>query len=110
MKDKIPTIKLTVGNDEYKYEAELYKWLTQEEEDSFQEKLGINDMEQDVSSLNSSSDFVLKVTIRKLNEANEHRLKCLLKNPTYEEYNTWNPEARDELLREVTKLIDKKKS
>lgn len=103
MKDKIPTTEFTHGE----YKATLYNWLTQSEDDAAQ---AILTGDQEFAVGNTDGDKVtVTTTLVKLNEYRNFRLKALLKTPDYSEVDAWSPDAREALVDEVSKIVDKKK-
>lgn len=104
-KTKIPTITITIDatEDEPAREVEVYKWLTQDENDEYQMTL-IGDV--DVSG---NADGKFTATTFNAIKARNYKLKAMLKSPAWQEMSVWSPEQRESLMDKVSDLSEKKK-
>lgn len=101
-KSKIPTEKFIIEDEEQKIDIEMYKWMTQEEEDTF-DNLRIGNR-----SLGSEEKFTIPYSVAI--EARNYRLKALLISPKFEDLNIMSPSIREKIMIKVIEIVDKKKS
>lgn len=100
MKENIPTRKITVGKGEEAKEIEIYEWMTQDEENEYQGLL-FGETEADESTLKSGE---FRVKLKNLLTTNKFLVEHLCKDLKWEDFNTWNPELRAEVVAEVGKV------
>lgn len=108
MEKKIPTTKFEVDAMETKQTLEIYKWLTQDEENDYNLILS----EGQTFDKDAKGDFVFKIYPEMLAKLNKHLFAVLVRGLNWEEFNQWEPNARDEVfvkLNEVKNGNDKKK-
>jgi hypothetical protein len=107
-KSKIPTDTFTVGEGENKINVEVYQWITKEEDKKYNEFITKG------MSIDEGEDGngEVKVQLRQVDiiEAKDYLVKCMLKNPSYEDYNVMMPKYRDEIEDRIYELYNEKKS
>ena len=96
---EIPTKKVKIGEKE----IEVYKWMTQDQEDEY---LSIM-TEGKEYTIDSEGNTQLSVSARALSNSRKYKVESLCKSLSWEEFNNWSPEDRSKLLSVLEK--DKKK-
>lgn len=108
MEKKIPTVKVEFTGLEEKRDVEVYKWLTQDEENEY----NIIISEGQDFERNQDGDFQFKVYPSTLVKANKFLFDCLVLDVKWEDFNCWPPSDREQLLDKLGEIkgqSDKKK-
>lgn len=106
-KSAIPTVKIKIGEKEDQKEIELYQWLTQQEDDEYQNILTGGEKLELSSSDTDSIKF--SATIANVTSARNYLVEHYCINLKPEEFNVMNPALRSELAEKIQELYAKKK-
>jgi len=108
MEKRIPITTIEFDGAEGKRVLEVYKWLSQDEENDYNLIISEGqDFEKD-----ENGEFRFKVLPSTLAKANKFLFQALVKNVEWDEFNYWPPKDREmalDKLSEITTGEDKKK-
>ena len=111
-KYEIPTTEVTIGEGEEAKKVLLYQWLTQDQTSQYR-NLIMNkplDMAEIQRAKKAGKEIELTVTMESLDKAKKVLIESLCKDLSWEEYNSWRPNHRQELYEEALKNVgDSKK-
>jgi len=105
-KSKIPTVKFEVGTTE-KFEVEAYKWLTQEEDDRYNDILmGNKEFEFDVEAnkdneKSSTPKTTMSISMSKLADSRKFLIETMCVNLKWEDFNVLQQPVREEIQQKL---------
>lgn len=115
-KSQIPTKSYTFGEGEYVKEVSIYEWITQQEEDEYQEiLLGDQQIGSDVAQKldsknkeNTGNEFKFSLSIKNVNKAKDYLVKAYLASNAGE-YDIMRPDVRLAISQKIEEIHSKKK-
>lgn len=106
-KKPIPTKTITIGKGVSKKEIDVYTYLTQGEQNK-REELIFGENKYSVTSLNTG-EIDAYINIETAHKLKEFLVDSLCVDITNEDVNYYEPELREELYRELAKILDNDK-